>query len=141
MTSMVLSPSTQAAINLAVTAGPGPQNQNYFAAYNAISSDIAANGGFNSGTLNWFAQAGFVNTQAFGSSAIGTYIWSYTTAAAQAQGTTITNNDLQAASNRIADTVFRQLQLSDFPLYRQRGRADKFCSGDYRPRRCRFWSG
>jgi hypothetical protein len=37
---MVLSLSTQTAINLAATAGPGANNQNYLAAYTAISNDI-----------------------------------------------------------------------------------------------------
>jgi hypothetical protein len=52
MTSMTLSQSTQNAINLALQDGPGPNNQNYIAAYNAISADINSNGGFNSGTTN-----------------------------------------------------------------------------------------
>lgn len=68
MTSMVLSPDTQAAISRALT-GPGPNNENYKAAYDAISRDISDHGGFNSGTLNWFAQAGLINTQAFSPSA------------------------------------------------------------------------
>jgi RTX calcium-binding nonapeptide repeat (4 copies)/FG-GAP-like repeat len=114
MTSMTLSSSTQNAINVALTVGPGPNNQNYLAAYTAISSDIKSNGGFDSGTLNWFAQAGLVNTQAFTPSAAGTYIWNYTIAAAQAQGTNLSVSDIQVASNTIADTVFRQLQRSGF---------------------------
>lgn len=88
MTSMVLSPSTQNAIDFARAAGPGANNQNYLAAYSAISNDIRNNGGFDSGTLNWFSLAGLVNTQNFSSSAAGSYIWNYTIAAAKAQDTT-----------------------------------------------------
>ncbi len=114
MTSIVLSQSTQNKINFAMTTGPGVNNQNYVAAYNAISSEINANGGFNPGTQNWFSQAGPINGQASNPTAPGTYIWNYTTAAAQAQGTTLTSSDLQAASNKIARTVFEQLQTSGF---------------------------
>jgi hypothetical protein len=64
MTSMTLSQSTQDAINLALQT-PGTNNQNYVAAYNAISADINSNGGFNSGTTNSFALAGSVNGQQF----------------------------------------------------------------------------
>jgi hypothetical protein len=46
MTSMVLSESTQRAINVAVTAGPGANNQNSLAAYNAIAADIRSQDGF-----------------------------------------------------------------------------------------------
>ncbi len=61
MTSFVLSATTQNAINLAVSSGPGLNNQNYITAYNAISADIQTNGNVNSGTANWFAQAGLIN--------------------------------------------------------------------------------
>jgi hypothetical protein len=63
MTSMTLSQPTQNAINLALQDGPGPNNQNYVAAYNAISADINSNEGFNTGTTNWFSLAGSVNAQ------------------------------------------------------------------------------
>jgi hypothetical protein len=116
MTSILLSQSTQEKINLAVAAGPGPNNQNYLAAYNAISNDINVNGGVNPGTSYWFSLAGAINTQQFSASAPGTYIWNYTIAAAQAQGTTLTASDMQAASNRIAATVFDQLKESNFVL-------------------------
>jgi hypothetical protein len=56
MTSIILSQSTQDKINLALAAGPGANNQNYFAAYNAISADITSHGKFSYGTLNWFSQ-------------------------------------------------------------------------------------
>jgi hypothetical protein len=114
MTSIILSQSTQDKINLAATAGPGANNQNYFAAYNAVSNEIAASGGFNTGTINWFSQAGQINSQAFSPTAPGTYIWNYTTAAAKAQGTILTTSDLQTASNNIAGTVFGQLIRSGF---------------------------
>jgi hypothetical protein len=114
MTSIVLSQSTQDKINIAITAGPGANNQNYFAAYNAINSEINANGGFDPGTANWFAKAGQINTQAFSSSAVGTYVWNYTIAAARAEGTTLTTGDTQGGSNKIAATVFAQLQDSGF---------------------------
>jgi len=111
---MVLSLATQNAISLALAAGPGTNNQNYLAAYNAISSDIRASGGFNTGTLNWFAQAGLVNTNAFNPTAQGTYIWAYTIGAAQVQGAMLTQADMQAASDRIAATVFNQLRTGNF---------------------------
>ena len=114
MASIILSQSTQDKINLAIAAGPGANNQNYFAAYTAVSNELSASGGFNSGTVNWFSQAGEINSQAFRPSASGTYIWNYTTAAAKAQGTTITTGDLQTASNKIGRTVFEQLKDSNF---------------------------
>src|SRR3954470_9776389 len=114
MTSIILSQATQNAIDLAVTVGPGVNNQNYLAAYNAISNEIKATGSFNSGTLNWFSMAGTVNSQQYAASAAGTYIWNYTIAAAKAQGTTLTADDLQQASNAIAKTVFEQLMAAHF---------------------------
>jgi hypothetical protein len=66
MTSMTLSQSTQDAINLAINQGPGVNNQNYVAAYNAIYEDISSSGGFNSGTVNWFSLAATINSQQFG---------------------------------------------------------------------------
>ena len=114
MTSIILSQSTQDKINFAISAGPGANNQNYLAAYNAVNSEISANGGFDAGTANWFSKAGQINTQAFNSSAVGTYVWNYTIAAARAEGTTLTAGDMQAASNKIAETVFGQLRDSGF---------------------------
>jgi hypothetical protein len=58
MNNITLSPATQATIINAINYGPGINNQNYAAAYSAIYSDLKAYGGFNSGTLNWFSQAG-----------------------------------------------------------------------------------
>jgi hypothetical protein len=50
MTTMTLSQSTQDAISVARSQGPGTNNQNYIAAYNAISGDISSHGGFDPGT-------------------------------------------------------------------------------------------
>ncbi len=79
MTQFRLSNSTQQAIQAAISDGPGTGNQNRIKAYNAIYSDIQANGGVNKGTANWFSQAANVNTQATGNSvnAAGTFILSY----------------------------------------------------------------
>jgi hypothetical protein len=90
MTSMTLSQTTQDAITNAINNGPGSNNQNYVAAYNAIYNDIAANGEFNGGTLQWFNLAPTVNAQAFQPSAAGTFIWNYTMAAAATEGVTLT---------------------------------------------------
>ena len=46
MASIILSQSTQDKINLAIAAGPGANNQNYFAAYTAVSNELSASGGF-----------------------------------------------------------------------------------------------
>jgi hypothetical protein len=114
MTQFTLSANTQALINAAVADGPGTNNANYLAAYNAIYSDIEANGGVNSGTAYWFSQAGLVNTQLFSPNATGTYIWTFTEAAVASEGGTATNAVMQAASNKIGATVFQDLQSNDF---------------------------
>jgi hypothetical protein len=116
MTSMTLSPDTQQAISNAIALGPGENNLNYWVAYNAVASDLASHRNFNSGTLYWFSQAGAVNRQLFSPSAAGTYIWNYTMAAAQSEGTTLSNSDLQAMSNKVATTVFNQLINNNFVL-------------------------
>ena len=116
MTTITLSSNTQALITTAVNNGPGANNQNYIAAYNAISAELKANGTFNSGTVNWFSGAGAVNAQATGNgtTAEGTYILNYMLAAAQKEGTTITASQVAAASNTIASTVFTQLRDAGF---------------------------
>jgi len=114
MTSMTLSQSTQSAINVAIQQGPGTNNQNYVAAYNAIYADISAQGGFNSGTVTWFSQAGQINGQQFNPTAAGTFIYNYTMAAAQSEGTTLTMPQMQQASNTIASTVFTDLANDGF---------------------------
>lgn len=126
MTSMILSQSTQDAINRAIAEGPGANNQNYLAAYSAIYADISAHGGFNSGALNWFSQAGLVNTQAFSPNASGTYIWAYTKAAAATQGVNISDSDIQSASNKIADAVFHQLSDIGFSFSDNPGDRNNF---------------
>jgi hypothetical protein len=121
MTSMTLSQSTQDAINVARTQGPGTNNQNYVAAYNAIFADISSHGGFDPGTTNWFSLAGSVNGQQFTPSAAGTFIYNYTLAAAKSEGTTLTMAQMQQSSDKIATTVFNDLVragyvLSDTPI-------------------------
>jgi hypothetical protein len=113
---MTLSSTTQTAINLALSTLPDSQNYNpnYAAAYKAIYADISSQGGFNSGTLNWFSQAGLVNQQQVIPSAAGTYIYNYTIGAANAEGVTVTPGQLQLASNEIAKTVFQQLATNNF---------------------------
>jgi hypothetical protein len=101
MTTMVLSQATQAAIQTAINAGPGANNQNYLAAYTAIYKDIAANDAFNTGTVKWFQQAGQVNTQAFNPNAAGTYIWNYTTAAAKSEGVTLSQSVIFTLNTRV----------------------------------------
>jgi hypothetical protein len=115
MTSITLSQSTQNAIKTALNS-PGANNSNNIAAYNAISAEIKANGSFNTGTAYWFSQAGAVNSQYYNPTAVGTYIWGYTQAAALSEGVTITNNQLLTASNKIAQTVFDQLNSNGFVL-------------------------
>ena len=44
MTSITLNSATQQAINLALTAGPGTNNENYIAAYNAVAADQCVQG-------------------------------------------------------------------------------------------------
>jgi hypothetical protein len=114
MTQLVSSPSTQKLIVLALS-DPGAKNINNLNAYNAIYGDLLANGNINSGTLQWFAQAGLVNTQQFGpSNAQGTFIWNYTIAAAASEGAIITIPELQTVSNNIASTVFKTLSGASF---------------------------
>ena len=115
MTQVTLQQSTINLINTALDQGTGTNNANYIAAYNAISNDIK-NTGINSGTQYWFSQAGNVNGQAFTPSAAGTYIWSYTQAAAAAEGYTVTTANLQYASDQIANTVFQTLKNNSFVL-------------------------
>lgn len=114
MTQLTLSSGTQAAINTAVANGPGTNNINYYTAYNDIYNDLVAQGGINAGTLAWFAQAGNVNRQQYQSSAAGTYIWNFTTAAVQSEGGSVTTAQMQAASNAIASQVFADLQRSNY---------------------------
>jgi hypothetical protein len=113
MPTITLSTKTQAAINTALS-NPGVNNQNYLNAYNDIAADITAAGEFNSGTVNWFSQVGLVNTQLFNATAPGTFIYTYTKAAAASEGVTITNNELQTVSNTIATTVFASLKNNNF---------------------------
>src|SRR5262249_42722594 len=89
MTQFSLSQNTQNLINTAISSGPGTNNVNYLNAYNAIYSDLKANGNINPGTLNWFSQAGEVNTQLFSPSAAGTFIWNYTESAVASAGGTL----------------------------------------------------
>ncbi len=70
MTQITLSQATQAAINTAVNDGPGANNANYVAAYNAIHGDIQGTS-IDSGTQYWFSLAGSINGQAFTPSAAG----------------------------------------------------------------------
>src|ERR1035438_2857953 len=114
MTQLTLSQNTQTLINTAVSSGPGTNNVNYLNAYNAIYSDLKANGGINSGTMNFFAQAGEVNTQQFSSSGPGTYIWAFTQAAVASEGGTASNALMQQASNTIASKVFNNLKSANF---------------------------
>src|SRR4051812_4399821 len=109
MTTMTLSQSTQDAIRVAREQGPGTSNQNYIAAYNAISADISSHGGFDPGTAYWFSLAGSINGQQFNPSPAGTFIYNYTKAAAQSEGTTLTQAQMQQASDKIAKTVFDDL--------------------------------
>jgi hypothetical protein len=114
MTTMTLSQSTQDAISVARTQGPGTNNQNYVAAYNAISGDISSHGGFDPGTTYWFSLAGSINGQQFNPSPAGTFIYNYTKAAAQSEGTTLTQAQMQQASDKIASTVFNDLDRAGY---------------------------
>src|SRR5947209_823538 len=114
MTQITLNQTTQAAIQKALIEGAGAGHENYVAAYNAIYSDINRNGSFNSGTLNWFSQAAEVNGEAATPTASGTFIWSYTKAAAKSEGATLTDSELQEASDKIAFTVFDSLRTNGF---------------------------
>jgi hypothetical protein len=115
MTQVPLQQTTIDKIDIALNQGPGTNNANYVAAYNAIYRDIS-NTALNSGTQYWFSQAGNVNGQAFTPSAAGTYIWTYTQAAAAAEGYTVTTTNLQMASDAIALQVFRNLERNSFVL-------------------------
>ena len=124
MTTMTLSQSTQDAINVARSQGPGTNNQNYIAAYNAISGDISSHGGFDPGTIYWFSLAGSINGQQFNPSPAGTFIYNYTIVAAKSEGTILTQAQMQQASNKIAETVFNDLDhngyvFSDQPVQGQ----------------------
>jgi hypothetical protein len=117
MTQFLLSPATQNAINTAINDGPGLNNANYVAAYNAIYTNLVSEGGVNAATLYWFSQTGNINGQVSKAIAAGTFIWAYTEAAAKAEGYTVTPANLQAASDAIALKVFTTLQKSDNFLF------------------------
>ena len=114
MTRFVLDQNTVAVIQQALDNGPGTNNINYVNAYNAIWANLIRHGGVNSGTVAWFEQAGAVDAQAFTPNAQGTFIWNYTKGAAASEGATVTDADLQEASNTIASTVFHALQKAEF---------------------------
>ncbi|MGB9153392.1 MAG: choice-of-anchor D domain-containing protein [Alphaproteobacteria bacterium] len=118
MTTLTLSQNTINLINIAVADGPGTNNINYANAYNAIYSDIVANGNVNPDVQYWFSQAAGINTEQYTSTptAAATYIWNYTEAAAASEGATITNAEMQQASNAIAKTVFAALQSNQYVL-------------------------
>jgi hypothetical protein len=71
MASIELNQSTRDKIQYALDNGPGTNNQNYRAAYDAIYNEIN-NAGVDPGTLNWFAQAGMINQHASNPTAQGT---------------------------------------------------------------------
>jgi len=116
MTQFTLSATTQSLINMAVAAGPGINNINYYNAYNAISNDLAANGNVDSGVTYWFSQAGSINSYQYSTAPTpaAVFIWNYTKAAVASEGGTTTNDQMQTASNKIASTVFQQLQQNNF---------------------------
>jgi RTX calcium-binding nonapeptide repeat (4 copies) len=108
--------STQYLVNKAITDGHGTNNINYLNAYNAIYNDLVAqnaNGNtIDSGVLAWFQLAGGVNTEQWSPTAQGTFIWDYTAVAAYTESggdVTLTNANLQDASNAIALNVFQTL--------------------------------
>lgn len=113
MTQFALSQATQTLINNALSAGGNDVLANV-AAYTAISQEISQNPDINAGTAYWFSQAGTVNGQALNPSPAGTFIWAYTKSAAETQGYTITDGDMQAASNKIANAVFSQLASNNY---------------------------
>ena len=115
MTNISLSAATQQLINAALNSGPGVNNANYVAAYNAIYNDIK-NTAMNPGTLSWFSMAGSVNGEQWQPSAAGTFIWAFTQSAAQSEGYTIPLATLQSASDRIALSVFQKLEQNGFVL-------------------------
>ncbi|CAE6862303.1 hypothetical protein R75461_08047 [Paraburkholderia nemoris] len=108
MTTFSLSQNTINLINTALS-DPGTNNVNYLNAYNAIYNDIKNQPGVDPGTVNWFSQAGLVNTQLFNPTPAGTWIYSYMFAAAQSEGVTLNNAIFQQVSNTIATTVFNQI--------------------------------
>ena len=114
MTQFTLNQNTQTLINTAVSSGPGTNNINYKNAYNAIYNELVAHGNINAGTLYWFSQAANVNAEATSPNAAGRSIWAYTEAAAASEGATVTDPDMQAASDKIALTVFTALKDTSF---------------------------
>jgi hypothetical protein len=85
MSAFNLSKNTIDLVNTAVKSGPGVSNVNYLNAYNAIYNDIKNQPGVDPGTVNWFSQAGLVNTQLFNATPAGTWIYEYMFAAARSR--------------------------------------------------------
>ena len=109
MGDFLLSQKTIDLVRTAQNEGPGVRNLNYKKAYEAIYADIKSKPEVDIGTKNWFSQAGQVNVQLFEPSAAGTWIRSYMFAAAESQGVKLSDETFQRASNRIAETVFKQI--------------------------------
>src|SRR5258707_14941071 len=106
--------STLALVQYAVDNGPGLDNVNYVNAYNAIYNnlieEIAAGNAIAVNVLSWFQQAPLVNQEGSHPTAQGTFIWDYMAAAAFTErSVTLTTQNIQNASNTIANTVFTTL--------------------------------
>jgi hypothetical protein len=110
-------------INLALEdeGNPGANNINYYNAYTAIYNEMVAwnnahpNDQINAGTMYWFSEAGNVNRHDFLPSDTGAYIWEYTRAAAKSEETvTLTDGDIQAASDAIALGIVGRLDDNSF---------------------------
>jgi len=139
MATMTLSAATQQAIATALASGPGAQNQNYVDAYNDISADINAHGGFNPGTVNWFAQAAGVDQQGFVPSAQGTFIWNYTIGAAASEGVTVTDAVLGQATLQIASKVFQDIKTNGYVFTDSTSSSINFAPTSSPP--ARLWDG
>lgn len=113
MSQFLLSDNTRNLIKIALAEGPGVNNVNYLNAYNAIYNDIKNRPGVDSGTVQWFSQAGLVNTQLFKPNPTGTWIHDYMFAAAASEGVTLTDPIFQQVSNRIGFTVFTQISKNN----------------------------
>lgn len=113
MASTVLSATTQNAINTALSQGPGANNINYLNAYNDVYNDIQGKG-FNSGTLNWWSQAGLVDTQLYEPNAPGTFLWNYLETASSYEGHALSNSDVQSLSNDVAVANFQRIVDANF---------------------------
>src|SRR5579871_2615508 len=109
----ILSQSTIDDIQLALQYGAANIPLN-FQAYTAISKDLNAYaachpGSIDSGTLNWFAGAGYVNEELAKPNPTGAFVQGFMISAAQLEGATLNPTIIQNASTVIAETVFNQI--------------------------------